>query len=59
MNILKYRENIELEIAMINNKLAHHKKKMAVHKFLNLSLKYTLTTSTTAAINIFFCLIDC
>jgi len=27
MNILKYKEKIELEIAMMNNKLAQHKKK--------------------------------
>jgi len=27
MNILKYKEKIELEIAMINNKLAQHKNK--------------------------------
>jgi len=27
MNILKYKEKIELEIAMMNNKLTQHKKK--------------------------------
>ena len=27
MNVLKYKEKIELEIAMMNNKLTQHKKK--------------------------------